>query len=158
MKHTKMARLKKFIVGFMMACAVSSGAAMADDGRSDHLLPPNFTVYRSGDAVVNHPMPGARAVRLPTRNLYRGQDGGYVACYSHREAGSAYPVGGDIYVVGQVRLRGAYDGRIFQPRGYRGKDISALPKFKQICGRALKVCHDDACWAGGDTGGWFGIP
>ncbi len=59
--------------------------------------------------------------------------------------------------MGQVRLRGDYDGRIFQPRGYRGADISALPRFKRMCGRALPSCRHDGCWAGGDTGGWFGL-
>ncbi len=123
----------------------------------DHTLPPDYQVYVFDGGVVNHPTVGTHAVTLPTVNLYQGPEGGYAACYSHQERGSAYSVGSDIYVMGQVRLRGDYDGRIFQPEGYRGRDISAAPKFKQICGEALPACHADGCWAGGDTGGWFGL-
>ena len=140
--------------GVLLLAAVSAGAA---PHAVDHLLPSNFHVYVfDGGSVVNWPAPGTHPVALPTRNLYRGPHGGYVACYSHRAKGSAYPVGGDIYVVGQMRLRGDYDGRVFRPRGYVGKDISAIAKFKQLCGQALAACGN-ACWAGGDTGGWFGI-
>jgi hypothetical protein len=121
-------------------------------------LPPNFTVYATeSGTVVNVPAPGTHPVTLPTRNLYSGRGGGYVACYSRNAAHSAYSVGGGIYVVGQMRLRGHYDGRIFQPHGYAGKDISAESHFKQLCGEALAACRRGACWAGGDTGGWFGV-
>lgn len=130
---------------------------IADEPGTDIVLPDPFPVYRIGDRVVNWPAPGSQTVKLPTRNVYRGPGGGYVACYSHRKAGSAYGVGGDVFVVGQVRLRGAYNGRIFQPAGYRGVDISASPHFKQVCTQALAACQDNACWAGGDTGGWFGV-
>jgi hypothetical protein len=135
--------------------AASAGAATH---AVDHLLPRNFTVYvLDGGGVINWAAPGTHPVVLPTHNLYRGAGGGYVACYSHRAKGSAYPISSDIYVMGQLRLRGDYDGRIFQPRGYVDKDISAIAKFKQLCGQALAACRGNACWAGGDTGGWFGI-
>jgi hypothetical protein len=123
----------------------------------DHLLPADYRVYVFHGGVVNHPVPGGHPVVLPTANRYGGPDGGYIACYSHRAQGSVYPVGRDIYVMGQVRLRGEYDGRIFQPEGYRGRDISAAPKFGQICREAIAACGSGGCWAGGDTGGWFGV-
>jgi hypothetical protein len=137
-------------------CGIGPGArAAAPD--TDRLLPENFAVYVLGNGVVNWPAPGSRPTTLTTRNLYRGPRGGYIACYSHNAAGSAYGVGGKIYVMGQVRLRGDYDGRIFQPDGYRGADIGAAPHFKQVCGEALAACRAGDCWAGGDTGGWFGV-
>lgn len=142
------------IAGILGLAAVSAGAAPRT---VDHLLAPDFHVYLFNGGVLNWPAPGTHPVVLPTRNLYRGPRGGYVACYSHHAQGSAYPVGGDIYVMGQVRMHGDYEGRIFQPRGYAGKDISAIAKFKQLCGQALAACRGNACWAGGDTGGWFGI-
>jgi hypothetical protein len=147
-----------FIASIVMAIGLATAAIADTRYRTDRLLPEDFTVYLSDGGVTNRPMPGARPSVLPTRNLYRGGDGGYIACYGHQETGSAYRVGDNIYVMGQVRLRGAYSGRIFQPRGHRGQDISALASFKRICGRAIAACRGNACWAGGDTGGWFGIP
>jgi hypothetical protein len=152
--------VKKALTYLFIATAISQwtgGAALAAEKANDHFLPENFTVYLSGGQVINWNAPGTRPVVLPTTNLYREKDGGYVACYSRQEAESAYSVGGDIYVMGQVRLRGKYEGRIFQPRGYRGQDISALAKFKSICSANISACSDGTCWAGGDTGGWFGI-
>ena len=144
----------------LLAIALSADGAgrgaSAADPNVDHLLPEHFTVYVLGNTVVNWHAPGSRPTLLPTRNLYRGPKGGYVACYSHHTAGSAYG-GGGVYVVGQVRLRGDYGGRIFQPEGFRGADISAAPHFKQVCAEALTACKAGDCWAGGDTGGWFGI-
>lgn len=140
--------------GLLCGLLLTGSAARAE---VDHLLPLDYQVYVFDGGVVNHPGAGTHAVTLPTVNLYHGPQGGYVACYSHQKRGSAYSVGGEIYVMGQVRLRGDYDGRIFQPRGYRGADVSALPRFKRICRRSLWSCRHGGCWAGGDTGGWFGI-
>jgi hypothetical protein len=145
------------MIAFIAAVVLGGTYAHAVEPNIDHLLPEHFTVYVLGDTVVNWPAPGSRRTTLATCNLYRGPRGGYVACYSHRAVGSAYGVGGSIYVMGQVRLRGDYDGRIFQPDGYRGADISAAPHFKQVCAQALGACRAGNCWAGGDTGGWFGI-
>jgi len=155
--------MRRLNAAFVMVLAItvvlcgSDRAVRAADPDVDHLLPEHFTVYVLGGAVVNWPAPGSRTTPLPTRNLYRGPGGGYVACYSQHAKGSAYGVGGKVYVMGQVRLRGDYDGRIFQPEGFRGVDISAAPHFKQVCAKALAACRAGDCWAGGDTGGWFGI-
>jgi hypothetical protein len=146
-----------FISMLAIALAVCCAGVRAADPDTDRLLAERFTVHVLGNTAVNWPAPGSRPAILPTRNLYRGPRGGYVACYSHRAAGSAYGIGGNIYVMGQVRLRGDYAGRIFQPEGFRGADISAAPHFNQVCGQALAACSAGDCWAGGDTGGWFGI-
>ena len=144
-------------IAFLAVCGLTFSAGAADPA-TDRLLPQDFTVHvLASGGVVNWAAPGTHPVTLPTHNLYRGPGGGYVACYSHNAASSAYSVGGDIYVMGQMRVRGLYSGRIFQPRGYQGKDISAAPYFKQLCGQAIAACRGDTCWAGGDTGGWFGI-
>jgi hypothetical protein len=55
--------------------------------------------------------------------------------------------------VGQVRLRGKYHGRVFHPWGYQGQDISTAQEFKDLCRELFGV----EGWAGGDTGGWFGL-
>ncbi len=59
--------------------------------------------------------------------------------------------------MGQVRVKGQYVARICQPEGYQGKDISAAPMFKMLCSKSIPSCAAGDCWAGGDTGGWFGI-
>jgi hypothetical protein len=81
---------------------------------------------------------------------------GAIACYSHNQEGSSYAVSGNIYVMGIVDgLKGRYVGRIFQPLGYEGKDISADQDFKNQCNARFAACKG-ACWAGGDTGGFYG--
>jgi hypothetical protein len=101
---------------------------------------------------------GAIEKILPTVNLFKGKPGCYVACYSHQVNQSVYPVSKDIFVMGQVRVEGHYDNRICKPKGYEDKDISAENAFKQLCEDNLKQqCTQLSCWAGGDTGGWFGV-
>jgi hypothetical protein len=119
-------------------------------------LTKGFTVYSDDATVARNPFPGGTGRVLPIWNAYRGPDGGYIACYSHDLAHAAYRVAPDIGVIGMVRLRGTYDGRIFQPLDYRDRDISALPRIQAICRRALKSCRGKSCWAGGDTGGFVG--
>ncbi|MCB1157731.1 MAG: hypothetical protein KDK45_09525 [Leptospiraceae bacterium] len=123
----------------------------------DYWLPENFTVYVRGNIVVNTPYEGFSAKVLPTKNLFKGGTGCYVACYSHNKDAAIYGVGGNIYVMGQMRVEGEYIGRICHPKGFRNKDISAAQKFKFLCSRSLSESCRGGCWAGGDTGGWFGI-
>ena len=81
---------------------------------------------------------------------------GALACYSHYEKGSSYAVSSDIFVMGIVEgIRGKYVGRIFQPQGFEGKDISAENQFKALCNSRFPAC-ESGCWAGGDTGGMYG--
>ena len=106
-----------------------------------YLLPEDFVVYGR---------------ILPTYNDYMGADGGYVAIYTHNASQGVYSVGGGIYVVGQIRVQGHYDGRIFIPKGYkRGDNITQDPEILAI---GAKYRDMKGCWIGGDTGGWFGIP
>jgi hypothetical protein len=97
-----------------------------------------------------------RVLKGETGNIPIRPSRGAIACYSHSEVGSSYSVGQDIYVVGIVSdLVGRYIGRIFQPEGYEGKDISAEQTFKDLCNARFPSCKN-GCWAGGDTGGFFG--
>nr|WP_322661282.1 NB-ARC domain-containing protein [Dendronalium sp. ChiSLP03b]MDZ8206571.1 NB-ARC domain-containing protein [Dendronalium sp. ChiSLP03b] len=101
--------------------------------------------------------------RLPTVNEFVGYPGCYIAAYSHQQQGSAYSVGSDIYVMGQVRVSGSYqqtrDGiNICVPNGYAiDSDISADKALNQKFSKTLpEACKDDSCWAGGDTAGFLG--
>lgn len=123
------------------------------------LLDESFPVYTTPKgAVINHPSKKTTEKNLPTVNAFKEAPGCYVACYSHVKKGSVYSVGSNIYVMGQVRVPGSYDARICLPKGYEHKDISAEITFKQLCEQYLpEQCTGLTCWAGGDTGGWFGI-
>lgn len=117
-------------------------------------LPEDFRVYlMEGGGVINWAAPGTKELILPTVNRYEGTDGGYVAFYTRDKAKAVYLCMKDIYVVGQVRLKGRYNGGIFHPAGFEGKDISAEQHFKDLC----RELFDVQGWAGGDTGGWLGM-
>ncbi len=118
-------------------------------------LPEDFRVYIDPNthAVGNNPLEGYEERTLPTVNRYTGEDGGYLAIYSHDASKAVYSVADDIYVVGQVRLKGHYAGRIFHPEGYENMDIGSLDEFKQLA----REVFDIEGWAGGDTGAWFGL-
>ena len=121
------------------------------------LLPEPYAVFTDGTTVLNHPEAGFTEVLLPTINLYKGTPGCYIACYSHQKANSVYPVEGGVYVMGQVRVAGKYAGRVCEPINFAGKDISGNDTFKAMCNEKIEACKAAHCWAGGDTGGWFGI-
>ena len=121
-----------------------------------NLLPENFQVYVRGESVINWPAPGYEERVLPTVNLYMGKDGGYIAVYCRDEGRGIYSVGDGIYVIGQIRLQGKYIRRIFMPRGYEGRNLSAVQEVKDLCNQAFPSAKGGS-WAGGDTGGWFGI-
>ena len=134
--------------------------AMADavDTANQTLLPEGtFVIYTDGKTVLNHPEPGFTEKLLPTVNLYKGAQGCYIACYSHQSDHAVYTVNDNIYVLGQVRIAGKYNNRVCEPTNYAGKDISADPVFKTICTEKINTCAGSQCWAGGDTGGWFGL-
>lgn len=121
------------------------------------LLPEAYSVYTNGTTVINHPEEGFTEKVLPTVNLYKGAQGCYIACYSRQAENAVYPVGDNIYVLGQVRVAGKYNGRVCEPTNFAGKDISGDATFKTICTEKITTCVNAQCWAGGDTGGWFGI-
>jgi hypothetical protein len=89
--------------------------------------------------------------QTPTVSKYMGNDGGYIACYSHNQEGSIYSIGGGIYVMGFIRLQGKYKGSIFEPKGYEGQDISAAQELKDLCNKTFPSAKGGG-WAGGDTG------
>lgn len=123
---------------------------------NSNLLPSPYPVYVVKDAgVVNHPYPGALKVLLPTDNSYSDSPGCYIACYSHKPG--IYAVAPDISVMGQIRVRGTYLIRICHPEGYKNMDISKSDQLKELCSLKFNTCSTNSCWAGGDTGGWFGI-
>lgn len=124
---------------------------------NNELLPVDFQVYVNNNAVINRAAKGFQTRTLPTFNHYTGPNGGYLAIYTHSKEAGIYGVGGDIYVVGQVRVPGQYQGRIFVPEGYKlGDNCTRDPQLLEICHHYLPEMEGQV-WVGGDTGGWFGI-
>ncbi|KTC79511.1 hypothetical protein Lche_1531 [Legionella cherrii] len=154
-----MKRIFLFGVGFLMGIqifALNASTPKANPDVNKSLLPSPFPVYILGNnGVINHPYPGAEQAFLPTDNSYTLDPGCYIACYSHNQG--VYPVAENIYVMGQIRVRGRYVDRICQPEGYKGIDISTIGHFKFLCSVKIDACKNNSCWAGGDTGGWFGV-
>jgi hypothetical protein len=148
---------KRLIISVLASLCLPLSTIAVASQTNENMLPENFTVYTDGSTIVNHPAPGLKAVNLPTHNSYQGNQGCYVACYSHSKTAGVYSVGNDIYVSGQVRVPGSYENRICIPDGYANNDISKANKFKNLCDSTIKACKNNHCWAGGDTGGWFGI-
>ncbi len=122
------------------------------------LLAEDFKVYVGEDGVINYPEDGYIEKTLPTFNHYKGEDGGYVAFYTHEKDGSVYDVGGGIYVFGQIRVQGKYIGRIFYPTGYvEGSDITKDAQILTLCFQYMPEWRGKDVWLGGDTGGWLGL-
>jgi len=138
---------------------ILTGALFACDApNSSDLLPENFKVYVGSNSVLNFPEEGYTEKTLPTFNHYKGEDGGYVAFYTHEKEGSVYGVGGDIYVFGQIRVQGEYIGRIFYPTGYdEGSDITKDATILALCFQYMPQWQGKEVWLGGDTGGWLGL-
>jgi len=122
------------------------------------LLNKEFKVYTNGQAIINHPAPGFTEKVLPTNNEFSAAPGCYLACYSNNQDGAVYGVGENIFVMGQVRVAGSYQGRLCKPQALEAATpVSASEQLKAKCNQTFPVCKN-GCWAGGDTGGWFGIP
>lgn len=159
-------RVSKIIASVLFGAVLGSLNAIAGDVlvpeqdlrsiAQSQLLPDPFPVWSVGGGVVNHPGSGGVKKDLQTINEFKGSPGCYLACYARDRDQGVYSVGGDIFVMGQVRVPGIYTDRICRPDSFKG-DVSAEQKFKDLCNKHVKRCHAN-CWAGGDTGGWFGIP
>lgn len=148
----------KWVMSLAALFFIFAKAVYADaEDVTQALLPESFAIYTDGTTVINHPAPGFAEAFLPTNNLYKGTPGCYIACYSHQSEKAVYSVGDHVYVLGQVRIAGKYNGRICEPTNFAGKDISGDATFKTICNEKVPACEGNHCWAGGDTGGWFGV-
>lgn len=119
-------------------------------------FPRVFVVYVNSDhVIINHAAPGFTAYPEPVRIDYAADDGCYIAAYTKDRQQSGYPVSDDIFVVGFIRVRGNYDGRICKPAGYEGQDISIAPGMTALTNGHFPG-RVGGTWAGGDTGGFFG--
>ena len=117
-------------------------------------LPEHFKVYVKGESLISHYEPGYEEKVLPTFNVYKGKDGGYIECYIRDpEKKSVCSVGGGFYLIGQIRLQGKYNGRIFVPKGCEGKDLNTVRWITNLCKQHFS--SEDNIWVGNDTGGWF---
>jgi len=132
-----------------------SGQTVVIPSPNKQMLSNPFSVYSNGKIVINHPAPGFNQINIPVDNSFSQNPGCYIMCYSHQKG--LYSVGNNIYAQGMIRLSGIYDQKgVCQPSGYENQDISAMEKFKTLCNQHIKTCQG-GCWAGGATGGWYGM-
>lgn len=119
----------------------------------------DFQVYvsQNHNDPINGPTNDSSAKILPTINWYRGQEGCYIACYSHKSNSAVYGISSGIFVMGQIRIPGKYVSRNCVAQ--HDDSQNALPeKWPELCSHLLPdQCPNLSCWGGGDTGGWFGI-
>ena len=153
-------RLASFSWALGIPClllAIYGGARQAFSDEPSGFLPAHLHVYTNLlGLAVNHPVPGFARVALPTINAYTKDDGCYVLVYSRDSQRSAYPAGDGNYVVGQIRVRGRYEGRICVPDGEDNADLRSDGELGRVANR-LFPDHRGGVWVGGDTGGWFGV-
>lgn len=148
--------MNKVLLSSIGFCFAAQAFALDGTDSNTRMLPSPFPVYViENSGVINHPAPGAVQTFLPTDNSYAEAPGCYIACYSHKPG--VYSVGPDISVMGQIRVKGTYVKRICQPDGYQNLDISKSEQLKGLCSEKIEACRGANCWAGGDTGGWFGV-
>lgn len=131
-----------------------SGEVVAIPNPNQQILPNPFPVYVNGQTIINHPVDGFSRVDVPVDNSYTNNPGCYVMCYSHEKG--LYSVGNNIYAQGMIRVSGTYQNRICLPTDAGMADISAMQSYKDLCNEKISTCHGD-CWAGGDTGGLYGM-
>ena len=141
---------------FLSSCACHGDRNPVIERAHATKLASPFPVYVKDHVVINHPNPGFEKKLLPTDNTYGLNPGCYIICYSRDSQGSVYGIGNGMYVKGMIRVGGLYIKRICHPAGYIYKDISAESYFKNLCRKRIASCGN-SCWAGGDSGGWFGI-
>jgi len=118
-------------------------------------LPATLTVYVSQNHVSRTQTPGSYQVKVPVVDYQHIQPSCYIACYRHDRG--VYPVGNHLHVVGLIRVWGRYNPRvgICLPHHAKPRDLSQNAKYAQFCEMKFADCQQGACWAGGDTGGWF---
>lgn len=134
---------------------VQAGTAPDAGDDSTTALPTSINVWAGNMQVVNVPVSGWKKCTLKIANHYTGSDGVYVAVYSHEKEGSIYSVSPTIHVMGLIRVKGRYIGRVAHPDGWVNKDISAAQVFKDLANKYFPACKGGG-WVGGDTGGFFG--
>jgi hypothetical protein len=156
--------LERFLVMFRASPVEETQGGVVVSARlgqdsSGSLLPEKFSVYYKNGVVLNQPAPGFKKRILPTINRsYIPIDGCYLACYSKSARGSSYSISSDIFVMGQFRSKGVYEGRICRPQGIAQEvNVAEESRFKKLCTQYLPACAGDICWVGGDTGGWYGL-
>ena len=74
---------------------------------------------------------------------------GLISCYCFDLDFPLFLVDLSTRIAGRIELRGSYDKQgNFQPRGFKGKELSTIDHFGNMCDRLFKVCRTSGgCWA-----------
>src|SRR5436190_1619453 len=124
-----------FLIPIFLSIGIVSLAFADNEGQTiDNIVGFCKTEPRVARKVV-HPFKGAIQKQIPTVTLYNQNPGCYVACYSRNPDKAVYPVAQGIYLVGQLRVRGSYNGVMCTPENYETRDIRGEQHFKEICSK-----------------------
>jgi hypothetical protein len=122
------------------------------------LLPEDFKVhYHAKFGIQKEASENTTEKTIPTKNEYTQAPGCYVACFSHHKTkDGVYTVGSNQHMVGQVRVKGHYQGKLCSPEGFENQDLRVAQEFKEKCETHFpQKCEKDGCRAGGNTSHWF---
>ena len=150
-------KFKGFLLMGILLALTTSVFADTINGANQTLLPEQFAIYTDGKTVINHPEIGFSEKLLPTVNLYKGNPGCYIACYSQKKENAIYAINDNTFALGQVRIAGRYTKGMCEPTNFSGKSITQETAFQTICKDKIPTCVGVNCWAGGETGAWFGL-
>ncbi len=71
-----------------------------------------------------------------------------IACYTN--------LNNEYAVAGYYATDGKYTGRVCRPGGFMGDISPKNSTYSQKCSVEVEYCKTNICWAGGDTGGFYG--
>ena len=121
------------------------------------LLPEDFKVYYHPQLGVSHrPFKESMVKSIINKNEFTEVPGCYIACLTHDAKQGLYSVSTNQYLVGQVRVKGAYSDGLCVPEGFENKDLRADKAWKEKCQASFpEKCINESCRAGGYTAHWF---
>lgn len=149
--------MKPFTLQILVMTCISTAYACLSYAIHVEYLPRQFTVYQNKEGTIQQtPDVGFVEKIIPNVNLFKDVPGCYIACYSSSQDKSVYSVSPDSYLVGQIRVKGKYQGKVCYPDNITQPNFSKEPKLTALCSKTFK-CIGNSCWAGGTTGQWFGL-
>jgi hypothetical protein len=120
------------------------------------MLPDQFKVYYNDKmGFSTKSFKGSQEKIIPTNNEYREQPGCYLACVSKSSKDAAFHVLDNVYMMGQMRVKGRYMNGMCIPAGYESKDARNSKELKDQCQKAFpEKCDKGSCFIETRTGSW----
>lgn len=119
-------------------------------------LPESIDVWSDDAFVLTQSVEGFSRRKLPIANYYKGiEKCVYIVVYSRKREGSVYGTWDGPFVMGLIRIKGTWKGKLAEPDGWEGKDFGKTEFFRKLALQYYPSCKNNECWVGGDTGDFF---